>query len=245
MLKFLQRLFISLSALLLGCATPSAKIDVLAGSSLQHKAECVVLLHGLARSSRSMRKLERALNGAGFRTLNIDYPSTRFTNAQLLERFIHPSISKHCPTDVYQLHFVGHSMGGILSRLYIQQQRPAKLGKVVTIASPHQGTELVDRLGWIPLFKWINGKSGYEMGVKAETLLDTLPKPDYPVLAIVGTFSGNPFYSLLIPGKDDGKVSIRSASLDGAEKVLELPYSHTYIMNKSKVIEAVLDFVID
>ena len=203
-----------------------------------------MLLHGLARSSRSMRKLEQALNGAGFRTINIDYPSTRFTNAQLLERFIHPGITKYCPPDAYQLHFVGHSMGGILSRLYIQQQRPAKLGKVVTIASPHKGTELVDKLGWIPLFKWINGRAGYEMGAKANTLLDSLPKPDYPVLAVVGTFSGNPFYSLLIPGRDDGKVSVDSASLLGAQQVLKVPYSHTYIMKKRKVIEAVVGFLV-
>lgn len=240
----LRVLLFTLSALLAGCATPIAKVHLLYGTSAQHSDECVVLLHGLARSSKSMQTLEQALSDAGFRTLNIDYPSTQFTNAELLERFIQPSIEKHCSPSLYQLNFVGHSMGGILSRLYIQQQRPAKLGKFVTIASPHKGSKLVDRLGWLPLFKWINGSAGYEMGANADTLLDALPKPDYSVLAVVGTFSANPFYSLLIPGDDDGKVSVESARLDGAQVVLEVPYSHTFVMRKKKVIEATVGFLV-
>lgn len=235
-------LLCSLSALLVGCATPAAKL--LYGASAQHSDECVVLLHGLARSSRSMGKLEQAFQQAGLRTLNIDYPSTQFANAELLERFIRPSIKKHCSPELYQLHFVGHSMGGILSRLYIQQHRPPKLGKVATIASPHKGSELVDKLGWVPLFKWINGSAGYEMGVNADTLLDALPAPDYPVLAVVGTFSMNPLYSSMIPGDDDGKVSVDSATLDGAEAVFEVPYSHTFIMRRKKVIDRVVGFLV-
>jgi len=229
------------SALLVGCATPAAKL--LYGSSAQHSDECVVLLHGLARSSKSMQKLESAFNQAGLRTLNIDYPSTKFVNAELLELFIQPRIEQHCSPKLYQLHFVSHSMGGILSRLYIQQNRPAKLGKVVTIASPHKGSELVDRLGWLPLFKWINGRAGYEMGANADTLIDSLPTPDYPVLAVVGTFSTNPFYSLLIPGGDDGKVSVQSARLGGAKEILAVPYSHTFIMQRARVVREVVRFV--
>src|ERR1017187_2944795 len=44
-------------------------------SSAAENRECVILLHGLCRTSRSMAPMERALTAAGYHVLNVDYPS--------------------------------------------------------------------------------------------------------------------------------------------------------------------------
>ncbi|PIE38272.1 MAG: hypothetical protein CSA54_00250 [Gammaproteobacteria bacterium] len=232
-----------LLVLLSGCATPQVKVTLApAQGKRAHAGECVVLLHGLARSSASMRKLQAAFVQAGYRSVNIDYPSTRFASAALLAQYIQPAIQRHCAPQQYRLHFVGHSMGGVLSRLYVQQHRPPQLGRLVTIASPHRGSELVDKLAWLPPFAWINGAAGYEMGTGKQALAARLSAVDYPLLSIVGTRTTNPLYSALIPGRDDGKVSVQSACLQGSQ-CLYFPYGHTFIMRKPDVIAAALGFV--
>lgn len=247
-------LLLSVLSLLVGCAKTQVKSQLVEGTG--QTQECVVLLHGLARSADSMRKLGQAFSAAGYRTLNIDYPSTNYPNQVLLDKFIAPSIAKNCPPNHYTLHFVGHSMGGIQARLYMQQVKPPKPGAVVAIASPHLGTKLVNRLGWLPVFKWINGEAGYEMAsvecgngddcqkeALPNTLLGQLSAPSYPLLAIVGTASLNPLYSALIPGDDDGKVSVKSASLTTAAEIFTVSASHTFIMKNPKVIEAAVRFI--
>lgn len=236
-------LLFSLSAL--GCSKKVIQPVLRYGDSASKSDECVVILHGLARSAKSMKRLQIAITEAGYRTLNIDYPSRHYNHNDLVHRFIAPKIQQHCPPNDYRVHFVGHSMGGIMAMKYIQSKPLLSYGKVVTIGSPHQGSELVDKLGWLPLFKWINGPAGYELATVdmggEETKSHTTNK--VRVMAIAGTRSLNPFYSLLIPGVDDGKVSVTSASLPTAEQVVHVPYSHTFIMNKAEVAQAVVDFI--
>ncbi|MCP3687493.1 MAG: alpha/beta fold hydrolase [Gammaproteobacteria bacterium] len=206
--------------------------------------ECVILLHGLARTSRSMLRMDQALNKSGYQTYNCNYPSTRQPVELLSETFI-PQAIEYC-LENYQpdrIHFVTHSMGGILIRCYLAKENLGKLGRVVMLAPPNAGSELVDRLSRFQLFNLINGPAGKQLSTDAASLPKSLGPVDYDVGIIAGNKSFNPISSAFLPGEDDGKVSTHSAKVQGMTDFIVLPHSHTFIMNRPAVIAQTLSFL--
>ncbi len=199
--------------------------------------DTVILLHGLNRTHRSFSKMEYSLKENGYNVVNINYPSQRFTIETLVEQHISPIIrqcKKECHT---RIHFVTHSMGGILIRYYLQYHSLPNLGNVVMLGPPNQGSEVVDKLKNIPGFKMINGPAGQQLGTSPDSLPQQLKPVDYPVGVITGNRSINPILSLIIPGQDDGKVSLKRARVKGMADFLVVPYTYTMIMRRQHVIE--------
>ena len=205
--------------------------------------ECVVLLHGLARTEKSLLRLERHLESSGFCVVNLGYPSRQKTIQELSVEAISTAYLQCLTLNASKIHFVTHSMGGILVRYYLEHNEVPKLGRVVMLSPPNSGSEVVDKLKDKRIFKWLNGPAGEQLGTEAGSLPKTLGAPVYEVGIITGDKSINPILSLLIPGKDDGKVSVESAKLRGMKDFLVVHKPHPFIMNDDNVLQQVTAFI--
>lgn len=190
--------------------------------------ECVVLLHGLGRTPLSMAVLQLALERDGYEVWNRGYRSTTATVEELTP-VVGRAIDACRARGATRVHFVTHSLGGILVRAWFQDRPADGAGRVVMLAPPNHGSAIVDahRAQW--WFRWSTGPAGQQLGTAA----DSLPNRLRPLALEVG----------VIAGRYDGKVSVASTALDGMKAQLVVPSAHTFIMNSPAVIRQVKAFL--
>ena len=111
------------------------------------------------------------------------------------------------------------------------------------LGPPNQGSEVVDTLAGNYLFDQINGPAALQLGTGEKSLPLSLPPVDYPVGVIAGNQSLNVYFSTLLPGSDDGKVSVQSTVVAGMMDHIILPVTHTFMMNNPRVITETLLFL--
>jgi len=201
----------------------------------------VVILHGLARNAASMEKLADDVQGAGYATFNLDYPSTSAEPEELVAR-LRDEVA-HCCAAAPRLHFVTHSLGGLLVRAYLAETPPANLGRVVMLAPPNHGSEIVDLLGGVWPFSRIFGPTAARLGTGTDSFPNRLPEPSYEVGIIAGDRPVNPLGAMVIPGSDDGGVSLEGAKLEKMADFLSVHESHSRIMRSDEVAAQVLYFL--
>jgi pimeloyl-ACP methyl ester carboxylesterase len=210
------------------------------------EAELVVLLHGLARSPDSMEKMKYSLEQEGYEVCNLGYPSTEQSIEQLAADQVLPAIHACRGPERRRTHFVTHSLGGIIVRqLHAMAADEAALvfGRVVMLGPPNGGSEVVDKLGSMPPFQWLNGPAGQQLGTDENAVPVRLGATNLEVGVIAGNRSINLILSTLIPGDDDGKVSIDNARLEGMKDFIVLPVSHPFLMKDDDVIRQTINFL--
>lgn len=204
--------------------------------------EHVVLLHGLSRSYLSMMRIEQNLLNHGYTVTNIDYPSTEDTIEALVDGSMTACV-KEISAENTHIHFVTHSMGGILVRYYLKQHPLDRLGRVVMLSPPNRGSELADFFSEIPLWQRISGPAGMQLTTNPNSLPNQLGPVDFELGVIMGTRTVSPFLSTMIPGSNDGKVSVKSAQIGGMKDFLLAPTNHTFMMQDPPVVEQILHFL--
>jgi pimeloyl-ACP methyl ester carboxylesterase len=203
----------------------------------------VVLLHGLARSETSMEKLESALLEEGFRVLNVAYPSRTATIAELSATVIGGALTNPVLAACDTIHFVTHSLGGILVRYYFAHRDEPRLGRVVMLGPPNQGSEVVDTIGEWWIVEQINGPAGRELGTTTNATPNRLGPVTFELGIIAGDLSINAINSLMIPGPDDGKVSVERTKVSGMKEHVVIHATHPYLMKNDEAISLTLRFL--
>jgi pimeloyl-ACP methyl ester carboxylesterase len=205
--------------------------------------EAVILLHGLARTSKSMTKMAAALEADGFTVLNVGYPSREAKIETLAANVIGGALADPKLRDAARIHFVTHSMGGILVRQYLKTKRPTNLGRVVMLGTPNQGSEVVDKIGDWRVFSAINGPAGRQLGTGKDSVPNQLGPVDFELGVIAGDRSINWINSLMIPGPDDGKVAVERTKVAGLKAHRVVHVTHPFLMKNTEVIRETIHFL--
>jgi pimeloyl-ACP methyl ester carboxylesterase len=203
----------------------------------------VVLLHGLGRSGWSMKRLEWALRRDGYRVINISYPSTRIPIDEVVTNLLPHVIEQRVTHREARVHFVTHSLGGIIARRYLCEHPRINPGRLVMIGPPNQGSEIVDHVRDWRLFKWLTGPAGEGLGTGSNSAPRQIGIPTCEIGVLAGDRSFNPLFSAWLPGPDDGKVSVESTRLKGMKGFLVLHCSHTWMTWRRDVVHAVSNFL--
>jgi pimeloyl-ACP methyl ester carboxylesterase len=203
----------------------------------------VVLLHGIGRTARSLRSMQTAVEASDFAALNLRYPSRQKPLEALAEE-IHPVIERFAGGIAGSLHFVGHSMGGLLTRVYLARHRPERLGRVVMLGTPNGGSEVADRLKNFLPYRAFFGPAGQQLGTRRDAALQALfPPVDYPVGIIAGNRSIYPITSVFLPRPHDGRVSVENTRLDGMTDHIVLAAPHPRLPENGTAIAQTIVFL--
>ncbi|MEN9353756.1 MAG: hypothetical protein RL318_1081 [Fibrobacterota bacterium] len=203
----------------------------------------MILLHGLCRTSRSMDAMARHLAGQGYLVINLDYPSRKERIETLAERTLATALADPRLERCTRIHFVTHSMGGILVRWFLGKHALPKLGRVVMLGPPNRGSEVVDTLRNTAIFRIVNGPAGQQLGTDPRSLPEKLGPVSFELGVIAGDRSINPINSLMIEGPDDGKVSVNRTRVAGQKEHLVVHVPHPFLASRRESISHTLQFL--
>jgi len=240
-LKYLVALTLlpAVFGLLQACAT-TMRADLVEN---HRSSECVVLLHGLNRSWRTMGKLAESLQADGFSTANIDYPSSTEAIETLAPKVVNEGLRQCRQIGATQIHFVTHSLGGILLRYAYEQEPIPDLGRVVMLGPPNHGSEIIDKTRNWPGVTILTGVAGSQLGTDEDSVPSHLGPVEFELGVIAGTGSSNPMMSRMLPDEDDGKVTVASTQVEGMDDFKIVTYSHYIMMKSVDVIADITQFL--
>ncbi|MBB4234986.1 pimeloyl-ACP methyl ester carboxylesterase [Rhizobium esperanzae] len=194
-----------------------------------------------------MQKLANFLSGNGYRVVNVGYPSTRFSIGDLVG-IVRPEIDGAVKAaGEGRVHFVGYSMGGLIIRAFLRNDRPANLGRVIMVGTPNNGSQVADFLKDWPLYRTFYGPAGQQLITDQTAMTELFGTVDYELGIIAGNRTIDPVSSLIIGRRvpNDGKVSVESTRLDGAAAHIVIPANHTFLPVNRTMWSQALSFLKD
>jgi hypothetical protein len=182
----------------------------------------------------------RQLRKEGYRTIRIGYPSTKKPIEELAE---HVAARLPDPGEG-RLHFLTHSLGGIVLRCMVAGNRPQNLGRVVMLGPPNRGSTVAVWLTKLAPLRWITGPAGRQLGSDGDGVPVWLGPVDFELGVIAGNRASTPL-SLFLPGANDGVVTVEEARAEGAADFRIVRRGHTFIMNSPEVLDLAVGFFRD
>ncbi len=213
----------------------------LQASEIKNSGDYIIILHGIAKSNKHMKKLADYLRREGFDIINLSYPSTSYKIEDLIE-IINKKISERAK-ETKRIHFVGYSMGGLIVRALIHKYNYQNLGRVVQLAPPNQGSEVADFVKNFWLYKKIFGPAGKQLITDQGAIKHLFGKVNYELGIIAGNATIDPISSAIIKRENDGKVAVESTKLEGMKDHVVINVSHSFFPSNKKVQEQTLHFL--
>lgn len=200
-----------------------------------------MFLHGINKSSSSLKGLEKFIFNYGFAILNITYPSTKHSINELVDivhKVIHDEFNKYD-----KVSFVGFSMGGLIIRAYLNKYKLSNLEKVVMIGTPNNGSEVADFFKGNKLYKKFFGPAGGQLITNQQDHDILFGKIYYECGIIAGNLPLDFCYPIMRKSSSDGKVSVSSTKLNNMKDHIVLRVPHWYMPQSKKVWRQVLHFL--
>lgn len=211
----------------------------------------IILLHGLMRTSQSMRSMEKALHEAGHEnTVRFSYASTRQPIAE--DAAALREVLEGMPRDE-TFSFIGHSMGNIVVRHLVGDLQAdgdphgilTRCESMVMLGPPNQGAAIARRLSNFGVFRTMVGKGAVELGRDFDQVRDRLAVPPFPFMVVAGNVTDAPISNPLTDGAGDFVVSLEEARLDGAATMIEVPVLHSFLMDDADIQRRTIQFIAD
>ena len=204
--------------------------------------ESVILLHGLGDVKLSMLKLEIALKEEGYTTKNIGYSSNGETIESLAEKELSEIVERYKKIGFDKIHFVTHSMGGLIVRCYLQDHELPEGSRIVMLSPPNKGSEVADHFKESKFYNLIVGDVGQELATDSNILSEL--KQIIPEIGIIaGDKSTNSYFSKIIPGEDDGRVAVDNTKLTEMKDFMIVHSTHLTIKYNDEVIRQTVFFL--
>lgn len=242
MLKLPARLLApSLGLLLPGLA--AALFNTASAQELPSPDTCIILLHGLGRSSVSMKGVEWRLEDEGFAVVNKSYPWKNFSIDELAGIAVEPGLEGCRKLGISQVGFVTHSLGGILLRQYLEQNTIPGLGRVVMLAPPNQGSTVADHLLANEMLEPLLPEPAYGLGTGEGSVVKQLGPVRFELGVIAGS-NERPLSSPGLEGKpNDGTVAVDETRVEGMQDFIVLDVDHSFLMWRTAVLDQVVLFL--
>lgn len=208
-------------------------------------SECVILIHGLGRTQSAMSEFAAILKRNHYEVVNHRYPSTRNSVEALADQYIPAMVDECSQYHPERIHFVTHSLGGIILQKYLETHTIEHLSSIVMLGPPNHGSPLADMFHKNELARFILGPVLSELTTTSQSVKpkDLPADHSYKIGIIAGNYTINPLGSFIFKEPNDGKVSVSSTQLDHMNDFIVLPVSHTFMIQNEMVERQVLSFI--
>ncbi|MDH5600638.1 MAG: alpha/beta hydrolase [Gammaproteobacteria bacterium] len=203
-----------------------------------HSKEVVVLVHGLWMKGPELLFIRYRLMRQGYQVCQFHYPSI-FKSPEQNAASLFQFVSK---IDSPVVHFVAHSLGGIVLAHLFASYKIKQPGKVVLIGSPVNGSAAAAYLHNNKLMKFLLGKSVIK-GLLGDTPKESIKRTVCVIAGTKGPGAGQLFAAKVMQKPHDGTVNLGETLLDNAAEFHTVPRSHFLLLVSNKVIKIIINFL--